>query len=191
MSGLWWVRHGPTHQTVFTGWRDVPADLSDGAALARLDARLPRGALLVSSDLARAVATADALDRGRTRLAHEPGLREFHFGDWEGLHFDEVARGWPELSRRYWEAPGDIGPPGGESWNAAAARVTGAVAALLHAHPGRDIVLVAHLGAILTQVQAASGRTPASVLSEPVAPLSLSRIAPGPPQRVLSINERA
>ena len=33
MTTFWWVRHGPTHQTAFTGWRDVPADLSDAAAL--------------------------------------------------------------------------------------------------------------------------------------------------------------
>ena len=56
----------------FVGWRDVPADLSDGAALARLDAALPRPALLVSSDLVRASATADMLAAGRDRLAHAP-----------------------------------------------------------------------------------------------------------------------
>jgi hypothetical protein len=44
----------PTHQTTFTGWRDVPADLSDDAALDRLDAYLPPDALVVSSDLNRA-----------------------------------------------------------------------------------------------------------------------------------------
>ena len=61
MTRLWWVRHGPTHQKAFTGWRDVPADLSDHAALARLDAFLPPDARLISSDLIRASATADAL----------------------------------------------------------------------------------------------------------------------------------
>ena len=29
---LWWVRHGPTHEKAFCGWRDVPADLSDHAS---------------------------------------------------------------------------------------------------------------------------------------------------------------
>ena len=37
VTRFWWVRHGPTHEKAFTGWRDVPADLSDSAALARLD----------------------------------------------------------------------------------------------------------------------------------------------------------
>jgi broad specificity phosphatase PhoE len=191
MSTLWWVRHGPSHQKVFTGWRDVPADLSDRAALDRLDALLPPGAVLVSSDLVRAATTADALCRGRTRLPHHPGLREFDFGDWDGLGFAAVAESHPDLSRRYWEAPGDVAPPGGESWNRAAARVQGAVAALCAAHPGRDIVLVAHLGVILTQVQAATGLAPAATLAQEIAPLSLTRIAPGPPPRLLSVNRRA
>ena len=29
-----WVRHAPTHETAFVGWRDVPADLSDRARIA-------------------------------------------------------------------------------------------------------------------------------------------------------------
>ena len=55
-----WVRHGPTHEKTFVGWRDVPADLSDRAALSRLDAALPEQALIVSSDLQRCVATGGA-----------------------------------------------------------------------------------------------------------------------------------
>ena len=47
VTRFWWVRHGPTHEKAFVGWRDVPADLSDHAAIARLDAHLPQGAVLV------------------------------------------------------------------------------------------------------------------------------------------------
>ncbi|HBR36935.1 MAG TPA: histidine phosphatase family protein, partial [Sulfitobacter pontiacus] len=59
---IWhWVRHGPTHEKNFVGWRDVPADLSDVAQLGRLNAHLPQRAVMVSSDLIRASATADTL----------------------------------------------------------------------------------------------------------------------------------
>ncbi len=51
--------------------------------------------------------------------------------------------------------PGDVRPPGGESWHEVSARVDRAVARLMQAHPGRDIVAVAHMGVILTQVQQA------------------------------------
>lgn len=176
VTRFWWVRHGPTHEKAFTGWRDVPADLSDTAALARLEAYLPRGAVLVSSDLIRASATADAVAAGRERLAHDPDLRELHFGDWDGKHWAEVAETHPELSRAYWEEPGNPCPPGGESWNTAAARVSGAVDRLLAAHRGRDVVIVAHFGAILTQLQRAMGVTGVEVLAQPIDNLSVTRL---------------
>ena len=41
MSRLFLVRHGPTHAKTMVGWSDLPADLSDTAALARLSDHLP------------------------------------------------------------------------------------------------------------------------------------------------------
>ena len=58
MTTLWLVRHGPTHAKAMIGWTDLPADLSDAGAIARLRAALP-DAPIVSSDLIRAVTTAD------------------------------------------------------------------------------------------------------------------------------------
>lgn len=172
MTRLWWLRHGPTHQRVFCGWRDVPADLSDSAALARLKAFLPQ-APVVASDLIRARATADAIQGSRPRLPDDPNLREFHYGLWEGLDWQTIAARWPDLSRRYWEEPGDIQPPEGESWNMAAARVGRAVEPLLN-HP--DVIVVAHMGVILTQLLRALSCTPAEVLGQTIAPLSITRL---------------
>ncbi|WP_226779599.1 histidine phosphatase family protein [Oceaniglobus trochenteri] len=183
MSTTWyWVRHGPTHEKAMTGHRDVPADLSDTQALARLDAWLPRDALILSSDLSRARATADAIAGTRHRLPDAPALREFDFGTWDGMTFDAVAARDPELSRAYWERPGDVAPPGGESWNMAAARVAGVVDAMNAAHPGRAIIAVAHIGVILTQIARATGQTPARALGHRIDNLSVTRItyaAPG------------
>ncbi len=117
MTVIYWLRHAPTHEKAFVGHRDVPADLSDTAQIARLDAALPHDALVVSSDLSRSVDTATAIQGSRTRLPDRAGLREFDFGAWDGLHFAEVAEKWPDLSRGYWENPGDIAPPQGESWS--------------------------------------------------------------------------
>ncbi|MFT4150693.1 MAG: histidine phosphatase family protein [Paracoccaceae bacterium] len=176
MTRLWWVRHGPTHQRAFCGWRDVPADLSDHTALDRLSSFLPGDALVTSSDLIRATATADAIAGSRARLAPDPALREFHFGDWDGLTFDQISARDPDLSRAYWETPGDIAPPNGESWNVAAARVNRAVAALVAAHPGRDLVIVAHLAVILTQYARARDLTPVQAIGQQIDNLSLTRI---------------
>lgn len=176
---IWhWVRHGPTHEKTFVGWRDVPADLSDTDQIARLDAHLPREALLISSDLIRCTATADALGTAtRNRLPHRADMRELHFGVWDGMHFSEVAERDPELSRAYWETPGDIVAPEGESWNQAAARVNAAVDAINNAHPEAHIIAVAHFGVILTQVQRALGVTPYQAMSHKIDNLSVTTLA--------------
>ncbi|MCX7300350.1 MAG: histidine phosphatase family protein [Rhodobacterales bacterium] len=153
MTRLWLVRHGPTHAKGMVGWTDLPADLSDVAALDRLAAHLPE-AHVVSSDLSRAVATADAIARGRPRLPHDPGLREIHFGAWEGRSHAEVEADDPVRIRAFWDEPGLVKPPGGESWDEAAARVGAAVDRLLAARLA-DLIVVAHFGAILTQLQRA------------------------------------
>ena len=174
MTTWHWIRHGPTHQKNFVGWRDVPADLSDTSHIARLNAHLPDHAIVIASDLIRASATADTLSSGRTRLPDHADLREFHFGEWDGKHFTEVAETHPELSRAYWETPGDIVPPGGESWNQAAARVGAVVDQMNAQHTGQHIIAVAHFGVILTQVQRALGVDAAQVLVHKIDTLSVT-----------------
>lgn len=188
MTTVYWVRHGPTHEKTLVGHRDVPADLSDHALIARLDAALPKRALVVSSDLVRCVDTATALQGARERLPHHAGLREFDFGDWDGLGFAEVAQRWPDLSRAYWERPGDVAPPNGESWNAAAARVEGAITEVIDANPRRDIIAVAHFGAILSQVQIAAGITPYQALAHKIDNFSITEIQMRPTAGVARIN---
>jgi alpha-ribazole phosphatase len=177
MMRFWWVRHGPTHEKNLVGWRDVPADLSDHPRIARLSAHLPIGAHLVSSDLSRASATADALAKGRHRLPDMPALREFHFGDWDGKHYTDLD---PAHSRAYWENPGDIAPPGGESWNDAAARIHAAVEVLTQTMQHRDIIIVAHAGVIVTQVQRALGITPYQALGHKIDNLSVTQLVLAP-----------
>ena len=156
------------------GWTDLPADLSDSGTIERLLAALPEHAIVLSSDLSRAVATADLIPG--TRLPHEADLREIGFGEWEQLTADEVSERDGTLARRYWEQPGDIAPPGGESWNTLCRRTADAVDRLALLYPGRDIICVAHFGVILSELQRANGKTAAEAFSQPVAPLSLSRI---------------
>lgn len=156
----------------------MPADLSDRDALERLSAALPAGAPVVSSDLLRARATAEAIAGERPRLTPSPGLRELNFGAWEGRSFQDVWQDDPDLARSYWERPGDVAPPGGESWNALAARVHAAVDEIAAEVAGaEDIVAVAHLGPILTQVQRARACAARDVFAQPLANLSITRLA--------------
>jgi alpha-ribazole phosphatase len=179
MTTWHWVRHGPTHEKNFVGWRDVPADLSDRARIDRLSAFLPDDALVVASDLIRASATADAIVGNRQRLTDHADLREFNFGDWDGKHFSEVAQTHPDLCRAYWETPGDIEPPGGESWNMAKLRVSHVVDDLSALHPGRHIIAVAHIGVIMTQIQRGLRTTPNNVIGNKIDNLSVTEVTLG------------
>jgi alpha-ribazole phosphatase len=155
LTRLFLVRHGPTHARVMVGWSDLSADLSDTAALARLSAFLPAGATVISSNLIRAAATADAIQSSRNRLPHDPDLREMNFGAWELRSHGEIEAQTPDLIRAFWEHPGAVRPPGGESWHEVCTRVDGAIDALIRAHRGDDLTIVAHFGVILTQIQRA------------------------------------
>ncbi len=176
MTVFHWVRHGPTHAKTFVGWRDLPADLSDTDQIERLNAHLPMDAIVVSSDLRRSVDTASAITADRHRLPHNPGLREFHFGSWDGRHFQAIADDHPDMSRAYWKTPGDVAPPGGESWNTAAHRVAIAANHIAERYRGRHIIAVAHIGVILTQLQRALGVTASEVLAHKIDNLSVTEI---------------
>ena len=176
ITDWWWVRHGPTHEKVFTGWRDVPADLSNINQISRLKSFLPQNAIYVSSDLKRATATAKAISSRNQEIIIDPSLREFNFGLWDGLGFDEVARGYPTKSKDFWEKPGTIAAPDGESWNIVQHRVSEAVKKYTQAYKGSNIIAVAHFGTILTQVQLAIKKTPYEVLAQKIENLSVTHI---------------
>jgi alpha-ribazole phosphatase len=177
MTRFWWVRHGPTHAKTMVGWSDLPADLSDHAAIARLSAYLPKDAVVVSSDLIRAVATADAMQENRQRLPHDPMLREMHFGDWELRSHTQIEAETPDLIRAFWERPGDVRAPGGESWNDINARIWAATGRLSADFAGRDIVVVAHFGAIISALQRAEELTPDQALSHRIDNFSVTEMA--------------
>lgn len=175
MTVLHWVRHGPTHAKTMIGWTDRAADLSDLDRIARLNAYLPEAAQVISSDLTRAVTTADTLaSPTRPRLPHDASLREIHFGAWEDRRFDDISATDPDGIKAFWEQPGPTRAPGGEGWDDLTNRVN-TVADRLAAQGGEYIV-VAHFGAILTQIQRARGQSTTEVFAQTVDPLSVTRL---------------
>ncbi len=176
----WWlIRHAPVPNPdkVIYGRDDPPADIGDAASLAALAERLPRDAVWVTSHLRRTRQTAAALRLPGSDMALvERDLAEQDFGAWEGLSHDAVAERHPDEARRFWSAPATEAPPGGESFAAVMARVSGAVRRLTAAAEGRDVVAVIHGGSIRAALALALDLTPEAALRLSVAPLSLSRI---------------
>ncbi len=108
-------RHGNTDWNAgnrVQGQTDVPLnDLGrrQAADAAELLLRL-RPDAVVSSDLSRAAATADALaTRAGLPVRHDERLRERHFGAWQGLTMTEVAQTRPEEHARWAAGADDVG----------------------------------------------------------------------------------
>jgi 2,3-bisphosphoglycerate-dependent phosphoglycerate mutase len=102
---------------------------------------------IYSSDLLRALETAQAVARGCDRpITTDAGLRERGFGVFEGLSYDEINRRWPEQAERWRKRDPDFSAEGGESLRQFFERSVGTVSRLAALHPGETIAVVSHGG---------------------------------------------
>ena len=142
MQRIFLIRHGETEGNAarIVQRPEIPLSprgLAQAEALAR---RLAKEgvAQIVSSDLARAVGTAERLERATgAPMSFDPLLQERNFGDIRGTAYDDLGF---ELF-----AP-DYAPPGGETWDVFHGRVDRAwkaVRALAAATRG-DLAVVTH-----------------------------------------------
>jgi len=96
-------------------------------------------------------------------------------GRYESI-YSEIESDSPDLISAYWEHPGDVRPPGGESWHQVCVRVDRAIDALIAAHRGRDLIVVAHFGVILTQIQRALQLDTDAVFAHRIDNLSVTQL---------------
>jgi len=116
--------------------------------------------VVVSSDLARAQATAQAIARfNRVPLELDPGLRERSFGSFQGMTHTEVAARWPEESARWKRRDPEFAPGDGESLTVFYARCIEATLRIAERHAGKTVVLVAH-GGVMDCLYRAATRVP-------------------------------
>ncbi len=156
------IRHGETAWNVegrIQGQLDVP--LNDMGrwqvhrlALAVADEDI---AAIYSSDLLRAMETAEAVARGCGQaIVTDPGLRERGFGEFEGLSYTDINQRWPEMAERWRRRDPSFGAPGGETLNDFFARSVATASRLAALHPGQTIALVSHGGVMDCLYRAAS-----------------------------------
>jgi probable phosphoglycerate mutase len=89
-------------------------------------------------------------------VIHDRGLRERHFGEFEGFTWKEIEDHWPEQSELWRRRDLDFAPAGGESLRAFYERSVAAATRLVAAHPGQTVALVAHGGVMDCLYRAAS-----------------------------------
>lgn len=149
---LW--RHGQTAWNAagrVQGQSDVPLDqigLGQAAAAASRLATL-NPARIVSSDLQRAVATAEELAKvAGLPVEVDERLREMNFGVREGLTTRQAWQQYPD-EMRAWVTGDDIRMPGGETYREAGLRFAEALSDIAaELGPDRSAIIVAH-GAVL------------------------------------------
>lgn len=112
-----------------------------------------------TSDLGRTRATAEAIaQRLGLPVCNEPGLRERHYGIFQGRTADEVAAIDPESHDRYRTRDLDHDFGGGETLRAFARRVIQTVDRLAAAHAGQTLLLITHGGVLDVIYRHAHGR---------------------------------
>ena len=182
MTTWWWVRHAPvtSHAGRIYGNQDVACDCGDEAVFRGLAAQLPDDAVWVVTPLGRTRATAEAIARHHGAVPAdfevEARLAEQNFGDWQGLTHDELAQQRSGAWHRFWLAPAEETPPGGESFTTLSGRVTEAIETLTRRHAGRDIVCVSHGGPLRAALGHALGVTPEQALAFAVDNCALTRL---------------
>ncbi|TSE25597.1 Glucosyl-3-phosphoglycerate phosphatase [Tepidimonas sediminis] len=154
LTRLFAIRHGETawnRDARIQGQLDIPLNDTGRWQAQRVALALRHEPLaaVYSSDLSRARATAEPLAQahGLTVQTH-PGLRERHFGAFQGRTWAELEQAHPDVVRAWKARVPDFAPPGGESLLDVHARVHATFTELAARHPGQAIAVVAHGGVL-------------------------------------------
>jgi broad specificity phosphatase PhoE len=146
------VRHGTVvgaETRRFIGHLDVPLSPRGEVELGRLARRLAAVPLaaVYASDLARTRRSADILAAPHgLPVTPRAGLREFAMGEWEGLTAEEIRARAPDAYAAWMADVGRFQFPGGENLQQVAARAWTAFEAIVAAHDGAPVAIVAHGG---------------------------------------------
>ncbi|MEO6886946.1 MAG: histidine phosphatase family protein [Jatrophihabitantaceae bacterium] len=163
------VRHGATAHSPekrFSGRNELPLSPdgeSQAAALAGRSSSFGAVDAIVSSPLLRTRQTAETIAEALgLPVSTYDDLAELDFGTWEGLTFGEARRRDGDALAAWLGSP-DVAPPGGESFTTLAIRVCRCRDAILAAHQGQSVVVVAHVSPIKTLLRVALDAPPSSM----------------------------
>lgn len=150
---LYLIRHGETEQNktgILMGSTDTPLNDHGRLQAATLGGRINGLEVdtIFSSPLQRAMETATLVFGQQTSIITDSSIQEFHFGEWEGMHFSEIARQYPDIWQVWltdWEK---THIPGGEAFPAFKERVISFVEETVYHNSGKRLAVVSHGGCI-------------------------------------------
>lgn len=157
------ARHGETawnRSGRYQGRSDPPLSVHGEAQVRRLANRLADGGpcVLLASPLQRAWKSACIIGEQLGRMpVREERLLELAYGRWEGLRQEDVKRIWPQMLRRWKQAPQEVVFPAGESLAELRQRVC-AFLAFAAACGEQRLLAVTHDGVVRVAVLEAQGR---------------------------------
>ncbi|MBM9616788.1 alpha-ribazole phosphatase [Desulfobulbus rhabdoformis] len=152
---LYIIRHGETEANktgVLMGSTDTPLNDKGRAQAAQLHQRTQglEVDLICASPLSRTLETGSIVFGDSAEITTDSNLQEFHFGDWEGMHFKEIAKQYPDIWEMWltdWE---QTQIPGAESFAGFKQRVITMVEQMVQSHAGKRLAVVSHGGCIRT-----------------------------------------
>lgn len=152
MSMIVLIRHVETDMAGrFCGHSDPAPNLAGETQIAAVVEKVKSMGIsrIYSSDLRRAAQTATAIGQSADiEVRLRPGLREIHFGAWEGLSWKEVEVQFPQEAKLWLEEFPSRAVPGGERYSDFAARVGREFTPLLNETEGCCTAVITHRGVL-------------------------------------------
>jgi broad specificity phosphatase PhoE len=155
------VRHAESKgKGSFVGQKDEPLSAAGRRQLKDLIVKLSefRFQAAFASDLKRTETTARAVVRRLDlELGIRPRLREMHFGRWQGLCWEEIAKRHPRLASLWLKRFPSGHIPGAERFAHFKKRVTSELNDIIAANQGQCVLVVTHAGVIRVALAKALG----------------------------------
>ena len=151
---LYLVRHGQTDmnkRNMFYGWTDTDINetgIQQAEMLRQYFRQIPIDAIY-SSDLRRAAHTAEIIALGKDMPVHyDSAFRELYYGDWENQTTEYIEKNFKEELRGWVTDWKGLAMPNGEKFSDFYHRVAAGVDRLVEENRGKNVLLVAHNGAL-------------------------------------------
>jgi len=152
------IRHGASDWNLkrrYCGFADRPLAAKGKKQAKRFRKRIKclKVDAVYSSDRKRALQTAGIAFAG-AKIKKMPGLREMHFGIFEGMTFKEIMKKYPKIHKEWLNDPFSVTIPKGERLDALRKRVANAIKKIIRDNPNKTVAVVFHGGAISAYITA-------------------------------------